>query len=452
MTESVYEINHFNIEVEQNIDLIDDRSPLTSFLYALKSSEAKRQYPARLKKFFDYIEINEDSITVFESKEELNQQSISFLGRALKNEKWALNSILSFIEYLKSKQQKGEITAGTIKNYYRSIKLFCEMNDLDLRWKKVRLGLPKSRDSANDRAPTIEEIKKLIEYPDRRIKVIVAIMISSGIRLGAWDYLRWKNVIPLLDEHGDVIAAKLIIYSGEPEEYFTFITLEAYNLLKDWISFRKSHGENVDRESWLMRDIWQTTNITYGAKWGLATIPKKLQSVAIKRIIDRALRIQGIRSNLRDGQKRHEFKAVHGFRKFFKTRSEQIMKPINVETLMGHSTGISDSYYKPTEKEILEDYLRATNLLTIDYDDIALTRQIKNLEEENKNNDYIIKGKLQEKDEEIKNLASQFTALKKVVENMISNFGDTHDQDTKNTIAQSMFASGLIKADKKVIT
>ena len=31
------------------------------------------------------------------------------------------------MEYLKRKQQQGEITAGTIKNYYRSIKLFCEI-------------------------------------------------------------------------------------------------------------------------------------------------------------------------------------------------------------------------------------------------------------------------------------------------------------------------------------
>lgn len=41
------------------------------------------------------------------------------------------------------------------------------------------------------------------------------------------------------------------------------------------------------------------------------------------------------------------------------------MKPINVETLMGHSTGISDHYYRPTEKEFLEDYLKAVPLLTI---------------------------------------------------------------------------------------
>ena len=46
---------------------------------------------------------------------------------------------------------------------------------------------------ANDRAPTKEEIQKLIEYPDRRIKPVAYTMVSSGIRIDAWDYLRWKE-------------------------------------------------------------------------------------------------------------------------------------------------------------------------------------------------------------------------------------------------------------------
>ena len=41
------------------------------------------------------------------------------------------------------------------------------------------------------------------------------------------------------------------------------------------------------------------------------------------------------------------------------------MKPINVETLMGHSTGISDSYYRPTENDLLDDYLKIVDHLTI---------------------------------------------------------------------------------------
>lgn len=90
------------------------------------------------------------------------------------------------------------------------------MNDLNLRWKRIAIGLPRSRDSSSDRAPTLEEIRKLVEYPHIRIKVIVSLIMSSGIRLGACDYLKWKNVFPIHDEKGDVVAAKLIVYAGEP--------------------------------------------------------------------------------------------------------------------------------------------------------------------------------------------------------------------------------------------
>ncbi len=142
------------------------------------------------------------------------------------------------------------------------------------------MALPKARKASNDRPPTLEEIRKLVEYPDHRIKPIVYVMCSSGIRVGAWDYLRWKHVIPKTNEKGEIIAAKLIIYAGEPEEYYTFITPEAYNTLKDWMDFRASHGEKITPESWLMRDIWRTVDVKIGEKGGgvngLATCPQKI--------------------------------------------------------------------------------------------------------------------------------------------------------------------------------
>ena len=77
------------------------------------------------------------------------------------------------------------------------------MNDIQVSWKKISRGVPRGRQAANDRAPTQEEILKLVQYPDRRIKPIVYIMASSGIRLGAWDFLRWKDVTPVTDEKGN---------------------------------------------------------------------------------------------------------------------------------------------------------------------------------------------------------------------------------------------------------
>jgi hypothetical protein len=69
------------------------------------------------------------------------------------------------------------------------------------------------------------------------------------------------------------------------------------------------------------------------------------------------------------------------------------MKSINVEITMGHNIGITASYYKPNEIEILDDYLKAVDLLTFSQNDKILEKKVKELEEQNKNIDYIIKGK-----------------------------------------------------------
>ncbi len=42
-----------------------------------------------------------------------------------------------------------------------------------------------------------------------------------------------------------------------------------------------------------------------------------------------------------------------------------MMRPSNVEILMGYSIGISKSYFKPTEKVLFKDCLKTADLLTI---------------------------------------------------------------------------------------
>ena len=377
--------------------------PLQNFLYALKAPDSKRQYPRRLEYFFDYLGLNGT----------LKEKCIVFYNQAKTDLLWTQHQLMQYIEFQKERAEKGEIAESTINNYYKSVKLFCEMNDILLNWKKIAKGKPQHRDYANDRAPTLEEIKKLLDFPDRRIKVIVLVMLSSGIRVGAWDYLKWKHIIPIKNEEDKVIAAKIRIYAGEKEEYLSFITPEAYDALQEYIEFRDSCGEKISGESWLIRDIWKSTNVKFQNRGGLATVPRKLKSSGVRSIISRAEWEQGIREPLTGGKKRHEFQAVHSFRKFFKSHCEQVMKSINVEILMGHTIGISNSYYKPSEREILDDYLKAINILTINENNnnSIIEKEIKELKEKNENNEYIIKSKIQERDDAIVNLSDQVMKL-----------------------------------------
>ncbi|MEM0117707.1 MAG: hypothetical protein QXV32_04615 [Conexivisphaerales archaeon] len=113
---------------------------------------------------------------------------------------------------------------STVPNYYKPIKLILEMNDIILNWKKITRRIPRGREFANDRAPTKDEIRRLIQYPDRRVKPVALIMSSSGIRVGAWDYLRLGDIQPI-ERNGSIIAAKMIMRRGTRDEYFTSIAM-----------------------------------------------------------------------------------------------------------------------------------------------------------------------------------------------------------------------------------
>lgn len=338
-------------------------TPYSRFLYAIATEATLSQYKRHLKEFLQFVDLlppqEKNSTNLME------QASLELYKKSKEDITWFNDSLISYILYQKSRILKKEISGSTLRNMYKPVKLFCDMNDILLNWRVITRGIPVGKRSANDRTPTLDEIHRLLEHSDVRMKPIVLVMVSSGIRLGAWAFLKWKHITPV-ENNGIIIAAKVIVYAEEPDQYFTFITPEAYNALKDWMEFRSSYGEVITGSSWLMRDIWRTTSIPYGTRKGRAKFPKKLSHVAIRGMINRALFKQNIRASLLQKGEKHEFKAVHGFRKYFKTVCEQGMKPANVELLIGHDIGISTSYYKPTESQLLEDYLKVVNSLTID--------------------------------------------------------------------------------------
>jgi integrase len=343
-----------------------------------------------MKTFFNFINIPPNG--------SLEEQCNIFAAKGLEDHKWAFHNIIKFLQYEKERVEKEEITGATLRNFVKTIKLFCEMSDIPIQWKKITRGLPKSRKYADDRAPTIEEIQNICEYPDRRIKAIIYTMASSGIRLGAWDYLQLKHIIPI-EREGKIVAAKIIVYAGDNEEYFSFITPEAYFEIEKWIEYRKNCGENINENSWVMRQLWDTKKGYY--HHGTIKNPEKLKSSGIKRLIEDTLWTQGIRKKSNLKKKRYEFQTDHGMRKWFKTQCEiSGMKSINIEILMGHSIGISDSYYKITENELLREYLKAVGFLVISNEN-QLQKQYDKIQLQNQNDIKLVKGKLFEKENEI---------------------------------------------------
>ncbi|MGB8036336.1 MAG: hypothetical protein WCF03_21170 [Nitrososphaeraceae archaeon] len=123
--------------------------------------------------------------------------------------------------------------------------------------------------------------------------------------------------------------------------------------------------------------------------------------------------------------------------------------PINVEITRGHDIGVSASYYKPTEREVLEDYLKAVDLLTINGDKVVLKKQVAELNEKSKNTEYIIRGKLEEKDEQIKNLSEKFDSMQSMLEKVITATTQVQNPQQFSAMAQSLFTSGVLKMDER---
>ena len=93
----------------------------------------------------------------------------------------------------------------------------------------------------------------------------------------------------------------------------------------------------------------------------------------------------GLRTINNETNQRTELMQCHGFRKFFNTTCINAgMNPLYSEYLMGHKSGLTKSYFKPSDMELLEGndralgYVSAINDLTIK-EEHRLTKRVEEL-------------------------------------------------------------------------
>lgn len=246
------------------------------------------------------------------------------------------------IEYIDDTKNKGK-GYSTIHNYVSAVLAFYKINDVALNITKINRFIPVQKKVRKDMAYRDEEISQVLEIADERMRVVILLMASSGIRLGALPLLRLRNLE----------GSKLTVYENDREEYFTFITPECRKAVDTYLDYRKRYGEVLTPQSYLIREQFDIKDqfqikrprqfTIHMIKWKLVDLQKRL----------------GIRTR--------EVATTHGFRKFFTTQLINLkINPEIREMLLGHKIGLASCYYRPTEEEMYSEYEKAIDSLTID--------------------------------------------------------------------------------------
>jgi integrase len=294
-----------------------------SFLKSCRSGETRKNYEIMLQKYIDFV--GEDNLFCDHNPRLIEQK------------------IIEFILFLRD-QGKSHYA---IRNYVQAIKSFYRINDVVLNGYKITKYMPEMMKVSRDRAYTHEEIGKMLAIADERMKVVILLLASTGIRIGSIPNIKYKH---LSDN-------RLTVYEGFSEQYATFATQETLSVIQDYLDFRQRYGEKIAPESFLIREQFDLRNPGKPQQVVSAALQWNLRKLAIK---------CGIRKN---GHKytRQEVMIAHGFRKFFTTQLvKSKVNPEIREMLLGHKIGLASCYYRPTEEEMYTEYEKAIDSLTID--------------------------------------------------------------------------------------
>lgn len=332
------------------------------FEESIKSEETKKVYILYLKKYREYLGSKFDSLL---REEDPNPKKVE-------------QSIIDFIILLKKTK-----SYSAIHNYVAAIIAFYKINDIVLNTNKIKRFMPDKKKSNKDRSYTHEEIHRLLETADERMRTIILLLSSSGMRIGAIPGLTLGNLEKIEIEVGIKIY-KITVYENDNEEHFTFCTPECAKTLDQYLEMRERYGEKLTPNSFLVREQFDIRD-----PFAISKCQKTVTSTLANKIIDLAVRA-GIREkeNLpKEESKKHlggrlrkDVAICHGFRKFFTTQLvNSKINPEIREMLLGHKIGLAAAYYKPSDDDFLIEFQKAINNLTIN-EEYRLKMKVKKLE------------------------------------------------------------------------
>ena len=256
----------------------------------------------------------------------------------------------------------------------------------------------------------------------------------TGMRVGAIKTLKIKH-LKRLQENNTNIGVLTVYPDSKNDRYNALLTPECMAVLDEYFEYRKKQHEKIADESFIIRDKYATFSRTTNRS-------KPLSERAINKQMKFLLRKAGLPYE--------QLQPDHSFRKFFNTAlmNSDVAHSFK-ELLMGHSVKLDDVYYDKdnqlSKQKIVVEYMKAVDALTIN-EEHRLKRKIDELTIKTKDSDYIIKAKLQEKDEQVKTVTEQLNTMQSQMQVLILTLGNM-DEMNKNTFAKQLFQSGIYKTD-----
>jgi hypothetical protein len=126
------------------------------------------------------------------------------------------------------------------------------------------------------------------------------------------------------------------------------------------------YGEKLLPESPLFREQFDTTGLFESRH------PHKTDKKVLGELLRRSLQKAGVMETTKmiegqaHGKHRNSIQRTHGFRKFVNTTFINARLNDTIRNmLLGHSTDLDDVYYKPKPDDLLQEYLKAVDALTI---------------------------------------------------------------------------------------
>jgi integrase len=317
------------------------RTAYQNFLEPLDTKATERLYKIGLNTFKDFAKV--------EDYEELLSKGTT-------------DTIADFIQHLKDKGN----SRRTIRSYLTGVKHFYVMNDnTSINWAKMRkfLGKVQTKNN-NDGLYSKEQLQRLMEVATERERIAFLLMLSAGLRIGTLPDLKVGD-LTRMDEEG---LYKIRVYSGTSSEYITFCSPESSTAIDSYLELRKRKGEGIAPDSPLLATLGDD--------------PRPLKLNSIISLLNRVLLDAGVRIEGDIKYRRQRVARFHSFRKHFNTcLAKAGVKPALKEVLMGHYIGLESSYLRPTEDELMTEYLKAVDLLTIS-EEKHLRHQVEKLKTE----------------------------------------------------------------------